>query len=328
MLPPVIHPQNKCACSTIVIIILSAVVVVTIGSLIYLGCKSKNDSRDFQLLDTSAGNQHVDQSFEDEFADELVIKPKKFKNTVSNEPGSLLQRTLPTLKFLAVSVAAYLLFFQGWFAVNAACDRNVGAMETDDGDKNFLHRIVSIPRWFMGKTGDNWIAPLFGPEAVVCAAYNSHGGVEMGRAVFNPVLQNVHGNTLTTQKEFQTAWRKNYAAQIFGAVSTEPKNNMGTQFVISALCFMSGYTVLKYYYPEYAKKLMMGICTVSVFLSNVEATRFGIVSLLAGGACRLGGMYLGISGLDWAADQIMPAQATKTKKSRTSASTSGSESSE
>merc|ERR1711964_385394 len=249
----------------------------------------------------------------------LCTPPQPEEDTIA---WTCAKRVFSAGKFVTVCVATYLLFFQGWFAVNAACDRTVGSIERSEKEKEWykwnkdkgwvenlgrsvlsyhptliaLDKAKDAARYVTGKSGDKMYADYFGtPAEKVCSYYNYYGGMEMGRFAFNPALQKIHGGTFEKHKEFQDAWNNSYAGQSMNAGDAEyPRQNINSQFFTSALSFLSGYALLKWAYPAYAAKLVAGIIYVGVIMAKWEDERFGMVTWIGGCGASLAAMYCGL----------------------------------
>merc|ERR1711964_527466 len=321
-MPTHTEPGSDCDAVCILSIVLGIVAVgFVIGFAVYFGRKGKTSTvRNLQeALGTAEPDQIVTIETEEEVDGKTVIKPKKYKKRKKRKKKktdrdsyemvlctppppkedtfawTCAKRVFSVAKLVTVCAATYLLFFQGWFAVNAACDTTVGSIEKSEEEKGWYDKVKDGVRSVTGKTGDSLYADYFGtPEERVCSYYNKFGGVEMGRAVFNPALQKTYdGKTLETRKEFQDAWKTSYAGDFIGTAEN-PRDNMRSQLFTSVLSFLSGYGLLKWVYPSYAEKLMAGIISAGVLMAQWEAKRFGAVSWIAGAGLGYAAMFGGV----------------------------------
>merc|ERR1711964_889299 len=277
---------------------------LVIGFAIYFGRRGKSNiayANKKQALATAQPDEIVTIDTDEVVDGKTVTKPKKYKKRKKRKkkktdrdsyemvlctPPPLKEDTIAwtcakrvfsVAKLVTVCAATYMLFFQGWFAVNAACDTTVGSIEKSEEEKGWYDKVKDGVRSVTGKTGDSLYADYFGtPEERVCSYYNKFGGVEMGRAVFNPALQ-----------------KTSYAGEFIGTAEN-PRDNMRSQLFTSVLSFLSGYGLLKWVYPSYAEKLLAGIISAGVLMAQWEAKRFGAVSWIAGAGLGYAAMFGGV----------------------------------
>merc|ERR1711964_582866 len=63
---------------------------------------------------------------------------------------------------------------------------------------------------------------------------------------------------------------------------------------VSALSFLSGYSLLKWVYPSYAEKLVAGIIAGGALMAKWEATSFGAKAWIGGSVLTVAAMFGGV----------------------------------
>jgi len=120
-----------------------------------------------------------------------------------------------------------------------------------------------------GKAADRFSANLSGdPRRHAGVAYGSVGGSEIGHALFDGRLKSAYGSTLRGQGEMQEAWSNSLTGTLMGA-SEDYESNWFKQIIASGLGFVSGYKIIKYFYPEHAAKIWLYGASAASFMIGI-----------------------------------------------------------
>merc|ERR1711964_118426 len=81
-----------------------------------------------------------------------------------------------------------------------------------------------------------------------------------------------YGSTLRGQGEMQEAWSNSWTGTLMGA-SEDYESNWFKQIIASGLGFVSGYKIIKYFYPEHASKIWLYGASAASFMIGITSAQ-------------------------------------------------------